>query len=211
MWAISNRLNIKLFSVVFILSQLCLSGSVNAVDKSTVREKWHTPYDLYLSPQEAYDMKTGDPENVIFLDVRTQAEAQFVGFSDVADANIPIYKLTEEWKPKKDGIHGSYRKRYNTDFIKAIENFMTMKGKDKSVPIILMCQSGGRAPVAVRRMHDEGYEKVYFQVEGFEGNKAKQGPDKGKRVVNGWKKAGLPWSYNLKTEKMYFNFVPEQK
>ena len=65
-----------------------------------------------------------------------------------------------------------------------------------------MCQSGGRSPYAAEALHDAGYQKVYFQVEGFEGIKAKEGTDEGKRVVNGWKNAGLPWGYHLKTEKM---------
>ena len=73
-----------------------------------------------------------------------------------------------------------------------------------------MCQSGSRSPKAARELHDAGYKEVYFQVEGFEGVKAGQGPDKGKRVVNGWKNAGLPWNHDLKTEKMYFNFAPKQ-
>jgi hypothetical protein len=30
---------------------------------------------------------------------------------------------------------------------------------------------------------------------------AKDGPQAGKRVVNGWKNAGLPWSYQLEKEK----------
>ena len=188
----------------------CTFTEAEAVDKSAVKEKWHTPYDLYLSPREAYDMKAGDVDNVLMIDVRTRAEAQFVGFTDMADANIPIYVLSEEWKPKKDGVHGAYRKVYNSDFSRAVDKLLTVKNKDKSVPIILMCQSGGRSPVAARALHKAGYEKVYYQVEGFEGIKAKKGPDKGKRVVNGWKNAGLPWSYELKAEKMYFNFAPEQ-
>ena len=81
----------------------------------------------------------------------------------------------------------------------------------KAVPIILMCASGSRSPVAAGDLYDAGYQKVYFQVEGFEGIKAKQGPDKGKRVVNGWKNSGLPWGYHLKTEKMYFNFAPSEQ
>ena len=178
------------------------------VDKSAVKQKWHTPYDLYLSPQEAFDMKTANPDDVLMIDVRTRAELQFVGFSDLADANIPIFMYSEAWKLKKDGVHGSYRKIYNPDFVAAVDNFVASRGKDKSVPIILMCTSGTRSPVAVRDLHDAGYRKVYFQVEGFEGVKSKQGPHKGKRVVNGWKNAGLPWGYYLKTDKMYFNFAP---
>jgi len=42
---------------------------------------------------------------------------------------------------------------------------------------------------------------VYTVVDGFEGDVAKEGPNAGKRVVNGWKNAGLPWSYRLEKEK----------
>ena len=53
-----------------------------------------------------------------------------------------------------------------------------------------------------------GFAEVYTQYQGFEGFKAKDGPDKGKRVGNGWKNAKLPWSYKLDASKMYFNFAP---
>ena len=66
-----------------------------------VKEKWHTPYDLYLSPQEAYDLKAADPENVLMIDVRTRAEVQFVGFSDMADANIPIFLIDRRMEAEK--------------------------------------------------------------------------------------------------------------
>jgi len=114
------------------------------------------------------------------------------GFTDIADANIPAYTYSDDWKPKKDGVHGGYRKLYNFDFFEAVDNLIASKGKDKAVPIILMCTSVGRSLVAADELHVAGYRKVYFPVEGFEGVKAKQGPDKGKRVVNGWKNAGLP-------------------
>jgi hypothetical protein len=93
-----------------VLNLLTGVTAASAVDKSEVKEKWHTPYDLYLSTQEAYDLKADDPENVLMIDVRTRAEIQFVGFSDMADANIPIFLLTEDRKLKKDEVHGAYRK-----------------------------------------------------------------------------------------------------
>ena len=46
-----------------------------------------------------------------------------------------------------------------------------------------------------------GYRNVYTMVDGFEGRKAKSGPLKGARVVNGWKNSGLPWSYQFKAEQ----------
>ena len=201
----------KAIMLVAVICLSCVHTLAAAVDKSAVKEKWHTPFDLYLTPQEAYEMKSGDPDNVLFIDVRSRAEIQYVGFTDMVDANIPIYVLSREWKEKADGEHGSYRKLLNQKFVAAVDNLIAANNKDKAVPIILMCQSGGRSPVAARTLHEAGYQKVYFQIEGFEGIKAKEGPDKGKRIVNGWKKAGLPWSYKLKTEKMYFNFEPKEE
>ena len=75
-------------------------------------------------------------------------------------------------------------------------------------PVIIMCASGNRAPFAVKALYEAGFKEVYSQVEGFEGIRAKSGKDKGKRTVSGWKVAGLPWSYDLIPEKMYFNFAP---
>ncbi len=193
---------------VVALAIFAMAGKAQAVDKSTVKPKWHTPYDLYLSPQEAFEMKSADPDGVLLIDVRTRAESQFVGFTDYADVNIPVFLFSDEWKDYNDGVHGAYRKIYNKDFVAAVDNFVASRSKTRSVPIILMCQSGGRSPYAARALHDAGYETVYFQVEGFEGLKAKDGPDKGKRVINGWKNAGLPWNLKRKTEKMYFNFAP---
>ncbi|MFM1856211.1 MAG: hypothetical protein RLZ83_1520 [Pseudomonadota bacterium] len=190
---------------------LVLSGlPVFAADKEQVPEKWYTPYDLYLDPAEAHAMKTADPDGVLLIDVRSRAEVQLVGFSDLADANIPIFEFQGwEWKPKQDGVHGSYRKAYNDDFVAAVDRLLASRGKDRATPLILMCTSGSRSPIAAEALHEAGFAKVYTQYQGFEGVKAKQGPQQGQRVVNGWRNAGLPWSYQLKTEKMYFNFAPD--
>jgi hypothetical protein len=40
-------------------------------------------------------------------------------------------------------------------------------------------------------------------VDGYEGDKVKDGAQKGQRLVNGWKNTGLPWSYQLEKTKMY--------
>ena len=57
-------------------------------------------------------------------------------------------------------------------------------------------------------MHAAGFATVYTQYQRFEGFEAKTGSRRGQRVVNGWKNAGLAWSYALEREKMYFNFAP---
>ena len=67
-----------------------------------------------------------------------------------------------------------------------------------------MCRSGKRSAKAADMLADAGYTKVYSVVDGYEGDKAKDGPDKGKRTVNGWKNSGLPWTYSLDKDYMYF-------
>ena len=47
-------------------------------------------------------------------------------------------------------------------------------------------------------------EMFIKNVEGFEGEKVKSGNNEGKRRLNGWKNANLPWSYTLDRNKMYF-------
>jgi rhodanese-related sulfurtransferase len=182
--------------------------TASALDKSEVREKWHTPYDLYLSAREAYAMKTERPDEVLFIDVRTRGEVHYVGMADQVDANIPYRFDSTEWRTKSDDVHGTFRRPLNWDFEKAVENALAAKGLDKSDPVIIMCTSGSRAPHAARALHEVGFGEVYTQVEGFEGTKAKSGPEKGHRVVAGWKFEGLPWSYDLPSAKMYFNFDP---
>ena len=197
----------KLLTFAAIL--MLFSAPASAIDKSQVKEKWHTPFDLYLSAQEAYDLKTSKPDEVLFIDVRNRPEIHYIGMAEQIDANIPFYFDSTEWKPKKDGIHGTFRKIRNTDFEDAVENALRSKGLTKESPIIIMCTSGSRAPHAARALHEAGFKQVYTQVEGFEGIKAKEGENKGKRVVAGWKYEGLPWSYDLPASRMYFNFDPK--
>lgn len=179
-----------------------------ALDKSQVRKKWHTPFDLYLSAAEAYEMKTTRPDKVLFLDVRTHQEVHYIGIADQIDAHIPYQLDSTEWRTRRDGIRGTFRKPRNPDFERAVQNALGARGLDRDSPVIIMCTSGSRAPKAARALHKAGFTQVYTQVEGFEGIKATEGPLKGKRLVAGWKHEGLPWSYELIKAKMYFNFDP---
>lgn len=193
------------------LTLLSVSFSCLAFDKNKLTKKWqHTPFELYLDAQEAYDMKQANPDRILFLDVRNQAEIHYTGIPDTIDANIPYRFDSSEWKMKKKGPFGSFKKPLNPDFSAAVSNALHAKKLTKNSPVIIMCASGTRAPFAAKILHEAGFTKVYTQVEGFEGVRAKAGINKGKRVVNGWKVRGLPWSYDLIPEKMYFNFEPKK-
>ena len=81
---------------------------------------------------------------------------------------------------------------------------MSAAGLDKNDTVILICRSGDRSSRAANLLTDLGYTKVYSVVDGFEGDLLKTGPQAGQRAVNGWKNAGLPWSYKLDKSKLYF-------
>ncbi len=71
-----------------------------------------------------------------------------------------------------------------------------------------MCRSGKRSAKAVNVLAKAGYSKVYTVVDGYEGGKLKKGKNKGKnkgkRFKDGWKNSGLPWTYSLDKDMMYF-------
>lgn len=194
------------FALAALLLAAALTTSVRGAPPADVQEKWRTPYGLYLTPREAHEMKTAEPERVTLIDVRTRAEIKFIGMAEGVDANIPwrLLRADYAWSDKSS----TYRTRVNPDFVAAVDNLLAGRGLDRAAPIILMCQSGSRAPAAARRLHAEGFARVYTQYQGFEGVKAADGPAAGQRVVNGWKNAGLPWSYALDKARMYFNFAP---
>lgn len=181
---------------IFLSSILLISivFQANAYDKSLLTKKWqHTPFELYLTAQEAYDMKTANPEKVLLLDVRNQAELHYTGIPKTVDANVPYRFDSSDWKLKKknkDLI--SFKMHKNPDFVKAVENVLKAKGLNKESPVIIMCATGSRAPFATKLLHEAGFKEVHAQMEGFEGVKAKEGEHKGRRVIAGWKVSNLP-------------------
>jgi len=158
---------------------------------------------LYLTPQQAYDMKKANPKGVAFFDVRTRAEAMYVGWPSDADALVPFVEHPEimsDWDDKRF----MYKLEPNQDFLPELERRLQEKGLGKEASIILICRSGDRSSKAADRLLAAGYTKVYSVAEGVEGDTAKDGAKAGQRVVNGWKNAGLPWTYKLDKAKMYF-------
>ena len=190
--------------ILLLISLIFIPVASQAIDEKDIREKLHTVFGLYLTPYEAYNMKQQQGDKVLLVDVRARSEIKYVGASSLIDANIPSRFLNPDytWSDKVS----TYRTKKNDHFAQDFEKLLALKNKDKDTPIILICQSGSRVPLAAKALHEAGFTKVYSQYQGFEGIKAKTGVNKGKRVVNGWKNAGLPWSLKLKKEAMYFHF-----
>lgn len=194
---------IKIISLLAVCSTL-IFGSVaaSAYDASQVPEIKRTKQALYLDAAEAHALKQQLGEKAYFVDVRTRGEVSYLGMPSMADAHIPYVEHPEDapWDDKA----GRFKLDVNSDFGPELVRRLTAKGLGKEDTIILMCRSGDRSARAANLLNELGYRKVYTVVDGFEGDLDKDGPKAGQRVVNGWKNAGLPWSYKLDKNKLYF-------
>jgi len=184
-------------SVLLASSNIALAGDV---DPAKLKKKKLTPQGLYLSARESYQMVSSEKDSLLFVDVRTPAEVEFVGAPKDMDANIP-YMLNDfaEYDIKKK----RFKKVPNSNFTVAIKEALDKKGLKKDSKIVLICRSGSRSAKAASLLHKAGYNNVYSVIEGFEGDSSKVATTKGQRIVNGWKNADLPWTYKHSENKMY--------
>jgi sulfur dioxygenase len=123
-----------------------------------------------VTPEQAYAwLQAGE---AVMVDVRTDAEREWVGF--VPDAVAIAWK---QWPGMA----------MNPDFDQAVKAAVPAGKK-----VVLLCRSGVRSIAAAKRATELGLE-AYNILEGFEGN-----PDasahRGK--LGGWRKRGLPWRQN---------------
>lgn len=156
---------------------------------------------LYVTAQDAYDMVSEAPQKVLFIDVRTRGELQFIGMPVLVDAHVPI--VVETWPPQWDEATSSLKLVPNPTFVKDVDKRLAQKGLTRDDLVIAICQGGLRAARAANVLTQAGYTKVYTTIDGFEGDPAPDGPHKGERVVNGWRNAGLPWTAKLDRSKMH--------
>lgn len=199
-----------LFKNLLVAACIATAGGAWAADWAPGTTTWEqlpeikrTKLGLYLTPQQAYDMKKANPKGVALFDVRTRAEAMYVGWPGDADALVPFVEhpeLMTEWDDKRH----MYKLEPNQDFVPELERRLKEMGLARDATIILICRSGDRSSKAADRLQAAGFGKVYSVAEGVEGDTAKDGAQAGQRVVNGWKNANLPWTYKLDKAKMYF-------
>jgi rhodanese-related sulfurtransferase len=187
--------------LVIVATVFGFSANVFAFDTTKVPEIKRTTIGKYLDAKEAYEMAS--KEKVLFLDIRTRSEVNFLGMPTMADANVPYVEIDKlyTWDEKRN----VFKTEPNSGFVSEVQKRLEQKGLEgKNAPIVLICRSGDRSAKAADLMAKAGYTNVYSVVDGYEGDVAKEGADKGKRVVNGWKNSNLPWSYSLAKDKMFF-------
>ena len=89
------------------------------------------------------------------------------------------------------------------DFPVAFRKYAEDHGIGPDTKILVTCRSGTRSAKAADLLADLGDRQVFTIVDGFEGEKVKDGANKGHRMVNGWKNAGLDWSYEIRPDQAY--------
>jgi rhodanese-related sulfurtransferase len=187
---------------LFLLAFALFAFNAHAVDPASLSKEKVSKLGLYLEAKEipAFLEKYGK-NKVLFLDLRTPEEQLFVGVPDGIDGLVPFgIMYYDKWDEKKS----TYVRNPNPDFLSQFELRAMDKGSEKSDPILLICRSGDRSALGADFLARHGYTNVWSVVDGFEGDMAKDGPNKGKRTVNGWKNNGMPWSYKLDKDKVHF-------
>ena len=144
-------------------NEILVNARARAVSKAL-------PYLGEVTPHEAWDLLQSMP-NVKLVDVRTQAEWQWVGV-------VPGAQLIE--------LKSYPSMANNPDFMTQLKAAV---GPENIV--LFLCRSGARSDAAAALAAQHGYDSALNILEGFEGDLDSLGHRGGK---NGWQAAGLPWT-----------------
>ena len=71
--------------------------------------------------------------------------------------------------------------------------------------LLVTCRSGGRSARAVNALAKAGFKRVFNIIDGMEGDLVHD-PDSaydGKRMKNGWKNSGSPWTYEVDPDLLW--------
>lgn len=128
------------------------------------------PYLGALTPLEAGEILGLVPDAKL-VDVRTRAEWDWVG-------KIPE-SIQIEWNTYPGG-------QANPGFITELKHQVNVNALT-----MFICRSGARSSAAAKAATEVGYQNSYNVLEGFQGDKDENGH---RDSINGWRKAGLPWT-----------------
>ena len=162
---------------------------------------------------EAYDMLNTVP-NTFLIDVRTQAEYQFVGHP--FKAYLYPYQFFTNHFAKGGETPGYLLSPKNKNFLDQIGKVFR-----KTDNLLILCRDGARSALAARDLVNAGYKNVYDVTDGFEGqdfpadenenrNKFYRQLAKRNKIYGfehrrhyGWQYWGLPWTYEMDPKYVY--------
>jgi len=153
---------------------MSIPSEVLALAQNRAAEK-NLPYAGALTPKEAFEVLQADPK-ALLVDVRTKAELELVG-------RVPG-AINVEWAFYPGMVA-------NADFAKQLAAELDRNQCGQDSVLIFLCRTGGRSHNAAAVAASLGFSQAYNTLEGFEGE---ANADKQRTLINGWKRAGLPWT-----------------
>ena len=126
-----------------------------------------------IAPAETWAAMQNDPAAML-VDVRTDAEWNYVGIPDLADAGKRVVLIPWQVYPSM---------AVNSHFTEALRK----GGVLPEHRVYFICRSGARSLAAAQAA---GYAAVFNVADGFEGPVDRDGH---RGQAAGWKAAGLPW------------------
>ncbi len=157
--------------------------------------------DMGISATDAYAKVQQQDNKVLLVDVRDPVEIMFVGFTDVADINIPFLLVDRSRFNEERGVFALDR---NPQFVEQVKAELARRGLDETAEVITLCRSGSeRGEPSAQVLREAGLSNARFVINGFQGDALGEGPQAGMRLQNGWQNSGLPWSRNMNPDKIY--------
>jgi rhodanese-related sulfurtransferase len=129
-----------------------------------------------VPPKRVWEALRRNPKAQL-VDVRTDAEWQFVGVPDLVSMGKQAVLVSWQTYPTM---------ALNTNFTDQLKQ----AGFTPEHHIYFICRSGQRSHAAAQAARDAGFRHAYNVAEGFEGGVDAAGH---RGVSEGWKAAGLPW------------------
>jgi rhodanese-related sulfurtransferase len=129
-----------------------------------------------VPPKRVWEALRSNPKAQL-VDVRTDAEWNFVGLPDLSSAGKQVVPI--QWQVYPSMVR-------NAEF----EEQLKQVGFTRDHHIYFICRSGQRSAAAAMAARDAGFPHTYNVAEGFEGGVDAAGH---RGVAEGWKAAGLPW------------------
>ncbi|WP_419897907.1 rhodanese-like domain-containing protein [Roseomonas sp. USHLN139] len=129
-----------------------------------------------ITPRATWEALRSDPEAAL-IDVRTNAEWNFVGFPDLSEAGKEPLMISWQVFPSM---------QVNTAFA----DHLRKAGLTPLHKLYFLCRSGARSLAAAQAAQAAGFAQSFNISDGFEGPPDAEGH---RGQVAGWKAEGLPW------------------
>ena len=129
-----------------------------------------------VPPTQAWEALRKEPKAQL-VDVRTDAEWNFVGLPDLSSLGKQVVPLQWQTYPSM---------QHNTAFADQLKQ----AGFTPEHHIYFICRSGQRSYAAAQAAQAAGFAHAYNVADGFEGTTDADGH---RGVIAGWKAEGLPW------------------